>query len=157
MQILADLAGDQLVNRRLVDIANRATGLAPVFREVGRLWMDLEKDVFASGGSAGGRPWAPLAPATLEAKARAGYPAQPLRATGRLMRSLTVEGAPDQILAVNDDWMVWGTGRRAAGLHRTGTSRMPARPPVQISSQGRRQTVKVIQRFVVTGEIGRSR
>ena len=156
MDIRAEIFGEEIVNRRLVGVGNRAENMAPALREVARLWMDLGQDVFASEGSSGGKPWAPLAATTQETKARAGYPSKILQAEGGLMASLTQQGAADQILEVDDDRLVFGTGHPAAAFHAKGTSRMPARPPIQISPQGRRQTVKVLQRFVVEGRVGRS-
>jgi phage gpG-like protein len=156
VEILAELLGEKVVHRRLVDVGRRATNMAPALREVARLWMDLEQDVFASEGASGGKPWAPLAGSTQETKARAGYSSKILQAEGGLMASLTQPGAADQILEVDDDMLVFGTGHPAGAFHGKGTSRMPARPPIQISPQGRRQTVKILQRFVVTGDVGRS-
>lgn len=146
MDIRAEVLGEEIVHRRLVGIGHRAGNMAPALREVARLWMDLEQEVFDSEGASGGKPWAP----TKRGDGRT------LVDTGRLMRSLTEQGAEDQILEVGDSWLVFGTGHEAAIHHQRGTTDLPARPPVQISPQGRRQTVKVIQRFVVTGDVGRS-
>jgi len=145
MEVLAELLGEKIVHRELMGVGDRAVNMAPALREVGRFWMDVEREVFDSSGASGGKPWAPT---------KAGN--QPLVNTGSLLASLTEEGAADQIFEVNDDVLVFGTGHPAARFHHTGTKHMDARPPVQINPTNRRRTVKILQRFLVEGQVGRS-
>jgi phage gpG-like protein len=145
MEIRAEVLGEEILHRRLVGIGDRAENMEPALREVGRFWMDTERELFDSSGASAGRPW----PAT-----HAGN--KPLIDTSRLMESLTVEDHEDQIFDAGDSWLVFGTAREGARFHYTGTKYLDKRRPIDIGPRERRQTVKILQRFCVTGEIGRA-
>jgi hypothetical protein len=105
---------------------DRAQQLRPAFEAVAVDFRNLEKRRF--GGQAG---WAPLSPEYAKRKAAGGRPPQPL-AGGALERSLTVQGAKYSVRRINRASMFVGTRNPVANLHREGTKRMPARPPVDV-------------------------
>jgi phage gpG-like protein len=79
------VVGDEVTERHLNDIADRAADPRPGLRRVADMFRDHERDVFATAGEG---TWRPLQPETIRQKGSA----RPLVATGALMRSLTVRG-----------------------------------------------------------------
>lgn len=109
---------------------------------------------FQSAGAYGGTPWAPLAESTL--RKRRGSSAQILVDTGTLIDSLTVPGAPHQIVERVGAWEVEvGTDLFYAALHQSGTRNMPARELVtdEMVEQEADDVAESIADFVLgTGE-----
>lgn len=111
------------------------TDFVPFFERV--VEPDFERiqlDQFASQGARGeGGSWAPLSPAYAAAKARR-FPGRPiLEASGRMKGSLTQAGHPDSFRRITRTSYERGTSVPYASAHATGTSRMPARPPVGVT------------------------
>ncbi len=88
-------------------------------------------DLFANECSSMFEDWAPLKPSTI---ARKGHD-RILFETGRLKTSLTVVGGPGNVNKVTQRGLLFGTDVEYSIFHQTGTSRMPARPPVGLSVQ----------------------
>lgn len=143
--------GDRLVSREILDIGGRGVDARPAFSAIADDLLGSEKRRFNSRGFG---TWTPLAPSTLEAKARQGLDPRVLHATDALRDSLTIRGAEHQQLIIQPQFMVLGTTLDYAGYLQTGTRKMPARKPLGFPVGQRRKAVKRIQRFVVTGEVG---
>ena len=121
---------------QLLDALDRASARAqdvrPFFQEV------VERDTtalllaqFSTEGEALGSRWAPLAPSTLAQKARHGADSHILQDTREMMNAVTNPRHPDAIAIVQRlryIRSVQGRAKSIAEFHRTGTSRMPARP-----------------------------
>lgn len=75
-------------------------------------------------------PWAPLKPATLRAKARAGKSNKPLIGQGLLARS-------PRVIQVTNTRVTVGSDRPYASYHQLGTKRIPARPFFPFTDRGR--------------------
>jgi hypothetical protein len=67
--------------------------------------MDAQRDRFQGRG----RRWKRLKPATVARDARGNRDPRPLVLTGALMRSLTVRGAPGQVIRVTPTSLTFGT------------------------------------------------
>ena len=110
------------VRRNLARISRGLSDFRPFFDTEGRkiLQSELER-VFRSRGYGA---WPALAARTRQNKARLGYPADPLVATGSLRRSVTaLDGIRRTRFTLAMTYQV-----PYAQFHETGTTRMPARP-----------------------------
>jgi phage gpG-like protein len=138
--------GDVVVDRELLRLAGRAGDLT---FPMGRILDSLHRttaDQFASEGARGSGGWEPLAASTLDAKARSGIDPRILHATGALERSLTGSGG---IADAHPDGFDFGTRVPYAQFHQQGTSRMPARKPVQPTGADRRDWIKEVQNHIL--------
>jgi hypothetical protein len=59
------LFGDELFRRRILAMRYRARDFSPVLHDIKNDWTDIIERQFATEGAASGRPWAPLARATV--------------------------------------------------------------------------------------------
>lgn len=99
---------------------------------------------YASGG------WAPLSPRYAAWKARA-YPGKPiLEREGDLKRDLTQR--PFGVEVIEPGFMVLGTALPYAAFHQQGAGNLPQRRPVELREQERREWVRILQRFIITGK-----
>lgn len=146
-----EIFGDVLVRRRLLGIAHRAGDMSPAFDQIADLLMDQTRMQFDSEGGHASGGWAALAPATVRLKARRNLDPRILRATGALMGSLTRRGDPNQELDVSGDRLVFRSRLARHRFHQQGTSRMPARPPLALREDAKRDAVRILQRYLVTG------
>lgn len=117
------LAGLDRVLSGLVRIDNALSSLRPLFELFGKEFYLQETAWFAS------EPWVGLSLAYAARKQREFGGKPILRATDVLFKSLTEQGAAGNIHQVSDLSAEFGTSDFKASLHRTGTSRMPARDP----------------------------
>lgn len=73
--------------------------------------------------------------------------------TGALRRSLTQRGDPNQIVEILPLELSFGSNLPYSRYHQTGTSRMPRRRPLEFTERARVDTVKILQRYILTGEV----
>lgn len=92
-----------------------------------------------------GPGWAALAQSTLEQKSRRGYPSDILVATGDLRDSLV---DPSRAAREEGRALVWATDVPYAGYHQDGTTRMPARPIIEIDVAERRDLEREVVAWV---------
>lgn len=140
--------GDRLVSRELLDIGGRGLDARPAFELIADDLLASETRRFNSRGFG---TWQPLAPSTIEQKARQRLDPRILHATGALRDSLTRRHAPHQELLIEPQFMVLGTTLDYARFHQQGTRRMPARKPLGFPVTQRRKAVKRIQKYAKTG------
>lgn len=152
--------GDAQVDRTLERFEARTVDARPVWNVLADRFVRVEQRQFATEGAAGmgstgsglgyGR-WAPLSPVYAEWKA-AHYPGQTiLRRTDALYLSLT-EGPAIRI--VEPHRLVVGSDVDYGGHHQRGDGNLPQRRPVEFTENERRNWVRALQRFIVTGEAG---
>ena len=146
-----DLEGANEVERLLSDLEERFGNLQPVFGSIIHDFWQVEAEQFESeGGLSGG--WVELSPAYAKWKAQHAPDAPILVLSGRLRESLTGE-TDDTVLNVEDDTLEIGSRAPTAVLHQTGTSKMPARPPLVITDAVKDRWVKYVENYLMTGEI----
>ncbi len=104
-----------------------------------------EAEAFDQQREPGGTPWEPLKPSTIAKKGHSRI----LYETGTLMASLATVGGPGNISDIYDHGSAFGTDVEYAGFHQTGTSRMPARPPVGTNDETVDGFAEKIADFVV--------
>ncbi len=116
-----------------------------------RLAMTRQFDT--QGANSGG--WAPLKQATVDEKVKKGLDPRILRASERLRYSLIRKFDPDHIEQPLSSTSLRFGSRVPYGIyHQTGTSRMPARPPLALSAADRVMLVKAAQRAIIAGVRG---
>lgn len=150
MRIEISALGVEAVSRDLLRYADHATDLTPVMQNVADMLHDVERQQFASQGAHGSGGWAELADSTRRRKAALGQDPRILHATGALLESLT--GGSGEVSVPRPDGLDFGSTLPYARLHQDGTSRMPARPPVQLAEQDRRKVIREIQRYILEGD-----
>jgi phage gpG-like protein len=143
-----EVFGDKQVERELLRIA-KAPDMRRIAPRLGEYLQSVERSQFDSEGRTGSGGWAPLKPRTVATKAARGLDPRILRATNRLRKSLTNKTSPDAIFEFDADSMFFGTRVPYAAFHQTGTRRMPARKPVELSERSRRKVVKIIQAVIM--------
>jgi phage gpG-like protein len=129
---------------------DRAEELKPVLEDILDKIMFRERRMFETRGATSGVYWSPLRGTTVKRKEKLGapHPFDPLRRFGPLEESLTVKGSDNQIASVDDDGLLLATTIEYASYHVTGTSRMPARPPLIIPAKHAREYVDDINKFI---------
>lgn len=141
--------GDEQINRTLADREERVTDAREAWEVLARRFATAERRQFTSQGLYGSGGWRPLSPRYAAWKASR-YPGKTiLRRTDDLFKSLTQR--PFGIEVIEPLYMVVGSDVDYGAYHQSGTSRMPQRRPVELPESERREWVKIIQRFVVTG------
>ena len=150
VRVTFDFHGDTQLDRVIDRMADRVDDASPAFEAMADRFAAAEQAQFASQGGFGGGGWAPLSPAYAAWKAsRGGGPILVL--TGALKGSLT--SRPFGVETISNKQAVFGTAVAYAGYHQSGTSKMPARPPVKLPESERREWMKIMQRFIVTGAV----
>lgn len=141
-------------------IAVNAVGLEPVLQKVTDKILVRERRLFETRGASSGVYWAPLKATTILRKSgstfkrkRGGsesipFPSRPLWRFGDLVKSLSERGNKDQRLHVDDEHIRLSTVHEAAGFHASGTSRMPARPPLVIAAKHAHEYDQMISDFI---------
>ena len=110
--------GQELFTERVNIIAAFLGRPREFYEEMTKLVLPTETAAqFASQGGYLGTPWEPLAPQTVR---RRGSATPILDDTGRLRESFQ-EGGADHIELVTDEYAEWGSSRKGALAHQTGT------------------------------------
>lgn len=143
-----EVDGQVEIARGFSRFADDVKDLSPAFREMVKDFHEGEKRQFESGGHYGAGGWRPLAPSTLERKAREGFPSDILVRTGELKASL-VSGGGHAVEEVRELSMKVGTDLKYGIHHQRGTSRMPARPIIRLPEEQKTRWHKIIHKFLV--------
>jgi phage gpG-like protein len=119
------------VAERLELSSRDALNVQPAFFRIVEDMFDIERKIFSSQGRRGGGAWKKLKPDTIRRKGHSLI----LQKTGTLEHSLTVPGAPYQILNVTDSEIEFGSDMEIAAIHSAGApSRgIPSRPVVKFT------------------------
>lgn len=128
MQIQLKLSRDG-ISPKIAGLVRKAKDPSKALRAAGEVLVQMAKRSFDEPAIRVA-PWAPLRPATLAAKARAGKSTGLLKASGTLWRSL-------RVLEVDKTRVAFGSDRPYAGFHQIGTRRIPARPFFPITGGGK--------------------
>jgi phage gpG-like protein len=140
-----EIHGVPAISHELVGIRTRALNARPVLTVILADMRRLERELFDTEGRG---EWPELAPSTLERKAALGYPPTILQATGELYADLAGGDGPHHVEHVTEDEVVYGTTNPKAARHQSGTTRMPARPPVDVREEDIRSWSKRIHAYV---------
>lgn len=145
--------GHKMIERELTRFGELAGNASPAFEEIIDLMRaDIQEQFDTEGVSMSGG-WAPLKPVTVERKAAAGLRTEIMRATDRLMQSLTDDRGSDQVHEVTPFGFEFGSsvdyGKYHMGPAKDGSR--PARKPIDFTETQRRKYIKVLQAWIVGG------
>ncbi len=148
-QISFAFSGDLQLDRTLERIDARAVDAAPAFDKMGNSLLLAEQRQFKSAGGYGSGGWAPLSEPYATRKRRQVGNKPILVYTGTLRQGLTHRPFPIDV--VEAGFAVFGTDLDYALYLQNGTPRMPARPVIDLPESIRRNWVKILQRWLITG------
>lgn len=155
MRILFDVAGEKLVNRRILRVGERAVDATEAFVAIGELMMSETGIQFATEGTHASGGWKHLKPATIAAKQRDEMRTEILRRTDDLLHSLTVKGDTNMVFEAHPTELIFGSKLPYALVHQnprpTNPHKTPKRPPLAFTNPTRVEIVKILQRFLMTG------
>lgn len=147
MNLKLSIDGEAKFNQAFDVLAEGLTDLRPVWPEIELQFYRAELEQFNSLGARGGSVWQPLSSKYEKRKAKIA-PGKPILVlTGRLKRSLTIIGGDDSIRDPQPMSLTLGTKTPYAGYHQRGTSKMPARPPLQLTRDDYGKFVSRIYRY----------
>jgi phage gpG-like protein len=151
MQFTMRVDGVTLIDRTLLNVADRIVDAAPAFERIAGLFAEGEKRQFDSEGEWGSGRWSPLSPKYAAWKLRHFPGTKILERTGALKASLTVR--PLGIEEISATRLRIGSGIVYGRFHQDGGPRLPKRPPLALPEARRRTITKVLQRWVKTGQV----
>jgi phage gpG-like protein len=139
------IEGEEQVGRMLSRVTDKIDDLAPFWEAAGSMLVTTVGEQFdTQGGRTGG--WAPLSPQYAIDKARK-YGSQPILVASGAMRA-SLMGGSGNISRQIPEGLVFGTDVSYARYHQTGTSRMPQRRILDLTSDDRRAMMKLLQRHL---------
>lgn len=135
MNVKIEILGVDKFLAGMAQIERGLTSLKPLWEACAKEFYRQESAHFAAA------PFAPLSPAYARRK-QAQYGNKPiLQATGRLLKSLTVNQPPDSVHRITDTTAEFGSNVPYLTWHQTGTTNMPARPPIAEADEARYDTL----------------
>jgi phage gpG-like protein len=144
--------GETQVDRTLAGVEHRADDARPAWDAIVDDFTQIEARQFGSEGGYGSGGWTPLSAGYARWK-MAHYPGKTiLRRTDQLFRSL-VDGPAVRRIEPRAAW--FGSDVDYGAYHQRGSRRLPRRRPVELPDEHRRSWVRILQRFIVTGEVER--
>lgn len=149
LSIVAD--GETIVERRLLRFAENMEHPQAALEVVGDVLREATEKQFDSEGGYASGGWKELAQSTIDRKARLGQDPRILRATDRLMESLTRKFDGDHIEQISGDTLTFGSSVPYGLFHQSSRPRtkIPFRPPVAITEEDKRTMVKRVQQALL--------
>lgn len=142
--------GEVQVSRMLSRTTEKISNLRPFLDNVAVFLEATMEEQFDTEGSRSGG-WVALSPRYAEDKL-ARWGSQPiLVASGGMRRSLIGASGASIRRQLGGDTLEFGTSVPYAKYHQTGTSRMPMRKILDLTSDDRRTVMKMLQRHLFTG------
>lgn len=150
-----EVFGHKQLARDLTRFGEFAGDAAPAWLKIiDEMKTDIQEQFDTQGASMSGG-WAPLKPVTIERKSAMGLRPEIMRATDRLMQSLTDAAGSDQELKVEPHGFEFGSKVAYGGFH-MGPAKdgsRPARKPVDFTEAQRRKYVKILQTYLMGGHV----
>jgi phage gpG-like protein len=142
-QVSISVWGDEIVSRKLLRFAERASNMMPAWDDV----EDQLKVAFERNFQAQGPGWAPLKPSTVRSRIAQGYAPGPILTRGGDYRRAMTQGLkthknPSELIALAPEV--------PGAYHQHGTRRMPSRP-LRLRETDKRAIIKTIQRALMEG------
>ena len=142
------IAGQDQVLRTFSRWTDALSDFSPALEKIADDFLELEASQFASEGKTGSGGWKALSPDYAAWKA-INYPgAKILERDGWLRDSLTVKDAPFQVREISPTEAVLGTSVSYGIFHQTGTRKMPARPPIELSESDKTRWGKLVHEWL---------
>lgn len=152
MRVEFEAFGHKQVARNIMRVSYRGQNLRPVFIVMSKYFYAMEKALFESEGASGGERWPDLAASTVR---RRGTSHPILRVEDVLLKSLTRPNARFSMRQIKGDSMKLGTTDPKAVHHYFGAPRanVPKRRPIVFREVDKVQWVKLMQNFIITGNV----
>jgi phage gpG-like protein len=152
MYVYFEVAGDILINRRMLRMAEFAGDAAPAFEAIGESMLGIEKLQFESEG-ARTEPWAPLQESTIKRKEAEGLDLRILHATLELEKSLTSRGGANRFI-VTPNMLVFGSELPYASVHQNPkeSNPLPQRRPIDFTEADKVGFIKTLQAWIMAGQ-----
>lgn len=148
LNVQFEIAGQKQLDRALGVWVGRITDLRGVWDDIRDDFIAGEREQFKTEGGSGSGGWPPLSPVYKAWKDRH-YPRRPLLVlNGRLLMSLTNKNNADMVYEKGKLSLKLGTKIPYAIYHQTGTSKMPARPPIELTERQKTLWPKLIQEYL---------
>ncbi len=142
------VAGEEQVSRSFSKFAEDIQDAREPFTEIAQDFKEIEQRQFDSEGAAGSGGWAPLSPNYAVWKAR-WHPGARLLVLSGLMKESLATGNSWTIEEIEPLSLRLGTRLPFAIWHQTGTTKMPARKPIQLSETDKTRWHKIFQAWLV--------
>lgn len=159
-RVSIDVFGEREIARDILRKGGRMTDPAPAFAKISIMLTTRTARHWKSNGARSGKPWKPLADSTVAAKARnkkARFePEAILRLTGALWRSLTKRRDKNAIRTANSKELHWGSRVDYGKYHHSRKPRksnLPRRAVVDFLEKDKKDVLKVLQRWIITGAV----
>jgi hypothetical protein len=150
MDLRVEIDGVVAVHRRLVGMSDRSVDVSPVMGDVRDIVYESNVQQFDSQGSHGGEPWTRPSDEWTARKIALDLDPRAEQATGDLRKSLTRRRSRGSYSRTRKDGLDLGTTVEYAQYARKRNTL------VRLTEAERRQTVKVVQRFIVEEGAGRT-
>lgn len=143
--IAIEVQGEEKLKVALTKMADAIEDLTPYWNDVQQEFYKIEKAQFASEGKTGASGhWKQLSMPYADIKARNYGDLPILELTGSLKASLTSESASGAITKKEKDSLTLGSSIPYGAYHQSGTSKMPARPPISLTEN---QTAQLLRKL----------
>lgn len=143
MNLVIEVDGQRKLTQALDTLAKDISDWRPVWEELEQVFYQIEEQQFKEEGRS--NTWTPLSAGYARWK-KVRYPGKKiLERTGELRRSLTGRGG-SPIRELTPDSLTLGTSLPYARYHQRGGSRLPSRPPIDITPRDERKFVKEMLR-----------
>ncbi len=152
MDIVTEAFGITPTLLEMEGVENRGQDLSPGMEAIKDDFEFIVNRQFETNGGYRSGGWAPLDPEYRVAKAKQ-FPGRGLlERQGHLRGSFF--GGPGSVSNVGSHSLTLGSDDPVARYHQEGTSKMPARPIVQINPLDRKHWVTILDRYLESGRVG---
>lgn len=150
--VSTEVTGDAKVLANIAEMTARAKDARPATRKVREIMVESEKKTFESEGSHIGKPWAPLAQATIDRKSRENLDPRPLHGkTGALEASLS--GGKGKRTGATKATARAGSGIWYSVFARGTRSGEPRRDLAGLSHEELQKVFVAVAEYVVQGKV----
>jgi phage gpG-like protein len=144
-----EIAGQVQMDRGIARFADGVADYRPIWPVIEDDFYGQVKEQFRTEGAEGGDKWKELTPEVAKWK-EVHYPGKPiLERTGDLLSSLTNPNDPHAVRIEGRKTLTLGSAIPYSIFHQTGTSKMPARPEIQLTEAFKRSAMHHIQTYLV--------
>lgn len=139
-----EIEGEKQLSRRLRGISSTVGNLKKPFGDAAKDLRDTYKnDVFRTKGAVIDEKWKRLSPKTVAAKARKGYPLDPLIATSKMQHSFLYKAFRDHAVIWNvADYFKYHQSNKGSRRH------LPRRVMMKLAERQRQMVVRTINTFL---------
>lgn len=145
--------GETVVDRTLMRFSENLAQPTAALEEVGVIMREETEQQFTTEGGHASGGWKPLTPERVAYKRSHGLDPHILRATDRLMASLTRKADSDHIERIEGDALIFGSSVPYGVFHQSSKPRtkIPFRPPVALTVEAKRKMMKRVQIALLRG------